>query len=83
MLPQRRILDSLKMYKIAEQVVRFIEETMQAWRVEMTAGEKRLALVKMQIGTFQWGCTITITICYSHDVIQTRALEMHSLIQTL
>ena len=35
MVPQ-----SLKMYKIPDQVVQFIKKTMQTWRVELTAGKK-------------------------------------------
>ena len=35
MVPQRWI--HFKMYKIPDQVVQFIEKTMQTWRVELTA----------------------------------------------
>ena len=38
------------MYKIPDEVIQFIEKT---WRVELTAGSKSLAVVKIQRGTFQ------------------------------
>ena len=40
------------MYKILDQVVQFIEKTMQTWRVELTAEGKGFA-VKIQRGIFQ------------------------------
>ena len=43
---------TLKMYKISDRVVQFIEETTQTWRVELTAGGKSLAEVKIQTGIF-------------------------------
>ena len=42
-----RILHSLKMYNIPDQVVQFIEKTMETWRVELTAGGKSLADAKI------------------------------------
>ena len=39
-VPQRWIIDCLKIYKIYNEVIKFIEETMKNWRVELTAGEK-------------------------------------------
>ena len=41
------------MYKIPDQVVEFIEKTMQTWRVEMTKKKKDLAEVKIQRSIFQ------------------------------
>ena len=41
------------MYKIPDQIVQFIEKTMQTWRVELTAGGQSLAEVKIQRGIFQ------------------------------
>ena len=43
-----------KMYKISNEVINFIEKTMKNWRVEMTAGGKSFAEVKIQRGMF-WG----------------------------
>ena len=40
MFPQSWILNGLKMYKISDEVVDFIEKTMKTWRVEWTAGGK-------------------------------------------
>ena len=39
--------------KIPDQIVQFIEKTMQTWRVELTAGGQSLAEVKIQRGVFQ------------------------------
>ena len=47
MVPQSWILHSLKMYKMPDQVVQFIEKTMQTWRVELTTGGKHFAEVKI------------------------------------
>ena len=41
------------MYKISDKVIKFIEETMKNWRVELTAGGKNFAEVKIQKGIFQ------------------------------
>ena len=41
------------MHKIPDQVVQFIEKTMETWGVELKAGEKSLAEVKIQRGIFQ------------------------------
>ena len=37
------------MYKIPEEVIKFIKETMKNWKMEMAAGRKTLAEVE-----FQW-----------------------------
>ena len=41
------------MYKISDEVIKFIEENMKNWRVELTARGKRLAEVKIRRGIFQ------------------------------
>ena len=41
------------MYKIPDQVLQFIEKTMQTWIVELAAGVQSLAEVKIQRGIFQ------------------------------
>ena len=41
------------MYKISEKILKFIEEAMKNGRVELTAGGKSLAGVKIQRGIFQ------------------------------
>ena len=50
---QSWIRDSLKMYKISDEVLKLIEETMKNWRMELTAGGKSLAEAKIQRGIFQ------------------------------
>ena len=42
-VPQRWIINCLKMYKISDEVINFIEKTMKTWRVELTTGGKGLA----------------------------------------
>ena len=41
------------MYKISDKVIMFIKETMEIWRMELTAGEKFLDEVKIPGGIFQ------------------------------
>ena len=53
MVPQSWILHCLKMYKISHEVINFIEQTMQTWRVELTAGGRSIAETKIQRGIFQ------------------------------
>ena len=52
-VPHGWIINSLKMYKISDEDIKFIDKTMKTWRVERTAGGKRLAEVKTQRGIFQ------------------------------
>ena len=40
MVSQSRIMDCLKMYKISDEVIKFIEKIKKNWRVELTAGGK-------------------------------------------
>ena len=42
-----------KLYKISDEVIKFIEKTMKNWRVKLTAGGKSLDVVKIQKGIFQ------------------------------
>ena len=53
MVPQSWILHCLKMYKISHEVINFIEQTMQTWRVELTAGGRSIAETKIQRVIFQ------------------------------
>ena len=53
MVSQSYMIDCLKMYKISDKVIKFIEETMKNWRVELTARGKSFAQVKIQGGIFQ------------------------------
>ena len=47
------IIDCFKIYKISDKVLKFIENTVENWRVELTAGGKSLAVLKIQRGIFQ------------------------------
>ena len=53
MVPQSWIINCLKMYKISDEVIKFLEKTRKTWRVEVTAGERSLAEAKIQRGIFQ------------------------------
>ena len=52
MVPQRWIINNLKMYKISHEIINFIEKTMKTWRVELTAGGRSLAEAKIQKDIF-------------------------------
>ena len=52
MVPQRWIINCLKMYKISDEVKKFIEKSMRTWRVELTAGGRSFAEAKIQSGIF-------------------------------
>ena len=52
-VPQRWIIHCLKMYKISHEVINIIEEIMQTWGVELTAGGRSLVETKIQRGIFQ------------------------------
>ena len=49
--------ESPKMYKISDEVIKFIEKTIRNWSVES------LAVVKIQKGFIPERCAIIITIC--------------------
>ena len=53
MVPQSWIINFLKMYKISDEVINFIEKTMKTWKVELTAGGRSLNEAKVQRGIFQ------------------------------
>ena len=50
---QSWILHFLKMYKIPNEIIKFIENTMKNWTVELTTEGKSFAEVKIQWGKFQ------------------------------
>ena len=43
----------LKMYKISHENINFIKKNMKTWTVELTAGGRSLAEIKIQMGIFQ------------------------------
>ena len=53
MVPHSWIINSLKMYKISDEVINFIDKTMKTWRVKLTAGGRRLAEPNIQRRIFQ------------------------------
>ena len=61
---------SLKIYKMYGEVIKFIENPMKNWRVELTAGGKNLSWGENSVSDLPGWCDITITICISNDAIQ-------------
>ena len=53
MVPHSWIINSLQMYKVSDEIINFIDKTMKTWRVELTAGGRKLAETKIQRGIFQ------------------------------
>ena len=53
MVSQSWIINCHKIYKISHEVINFIEENMKTWKMELTAGGRGLAEVKIQMCIFQ------------------------------
>ena len=53
MLHQSWIIHCLKMNKISLEVIKFMEKTIETWRMELTTGGKSSAIVKIRRGIFQ------------------------------
>ena len=70
MVPQSWIIDCLKMYKIYDEGIKFIENTMKKWKVKMTARRKSLTEMKI-LGDFPGRGGINITTCNCDHAIQT------------
>ena len=80
MVPQIWIIDSLKIFKVSDKVIKFIEKTMKSWKV--TAGGKSLTEVKIQRGIFQ-GDALSPLLCVIEMMpLCQNTYEMHRLIQT-
>ena len=50
MVPHSWIINCLKMNRISHEVINFIDKTMKTWRVEFTAGGRRLAEARSKGG---------------------------------
>ena len=53
MVPKSWTFLYLKMYKIPDEVIKFIQKTMETWRVKLTVGGKNLAELKIQRAIFK------------------------------
>ena len=53
MVPQSWIINCLKMYKISDEAINFIEKTMKTCRGKLTAGVRSFTETKIQRGVFQ------------------------------
>ena len=60
MVSQSWIINCLTMLKISAEVIKFIKNTIENWRVDLTAGVKSLAEVKLQRGIFQGDALSTL-----------------------
>ena len=56
MVSQSWIINCLKMYKISDEVINYIEKTMNNWRMKLIAEGKSLAKAKIQRSTFKIRC---------------------------
>ena len=65
MVQQSWIINCLKMYKISDEVINFIEKTMNTWRVELTTGGKSSS--ENSESYIPGRCIITITFSNSDD----------------
>ena len=52
-VPQNWIIDCFTVYKISSEVIRFIENTIDNWRVQLIVGGKNLAELKILREIFQ------------------------------
>ena len=60
MVMQSWIINCLKLYKISNKIIDFIEKTMRTWRVQLTAGGRNLAQAKIQRNIFQGDALSTL-----------------------
>ena len=79
MVPQSWIINCLKMYKISDEVINFIEKTMKTWRVELTTEWKSLAETKIQRGILQRNAQSPLLFIVA---MMPQTQKMHSRIQT-
>ena len=80
MVPQSWILHCFKTYKIPDKVKKFIEKTIETWKLKLTTGGK--SLVEDPERYIPRRCPITNTICNSDDdASQSHFQEMHRRIQ--
>ena len=77
MVLQSWIKSCLQIYRISDEIIKFIEKTMKTWRVELTAAGKSLAEAIIQRGIFQGEY-----IRNSDDTTQAHTQEMHRRIQS-
>ena len=70
------------MYLISDEVIKFIENTMENWKVELKAGGKKFSWGENFKRYLQERCAITITIYNSNDATELPTLKVHRGIQT-
>ena len=80
-VPQNWMINCYKMYKISHEVITFIEKTMKAWKVELTAGGRSLAEAKIQRGIFQRDALSPLVFIIAMMPLK-QSQKMHSRIQT-
>ena len=70
------------MYKISDKIINFIDKTMKTWRVELTAGGRKLAETKIQRGEFQGNTLSPLLFIIAMMPLNHILKKMHSRIQT-
>ena len=70
------IINSLKMYKISDEVINFIDKAMITWRVD--SRRKKNSGSKDSTRDFPKRCSITLTTHNCHDATQPHTQKMHS-----
>ena len=73
MVPQRWIIDCLKMYKVSDEDIKFIENTIENWRVKVIAVGKSLAERENPEMNLPGRSAITDTFCNSDDTNQSHS----------
>ena len=82
MVPQSWILYCLRIYKISDGLIKFMEKAMETRRIEMAVGGKKInRSIKPERHIPGWWL-ITITIFNSDDSTQSHAQGIHKWIQT-
>ena len=81
-VPQIRIINYLKMYKLFNDVIKFIEETMETIAIGSDSRRKMLSWDENPTRDLPARSAIVISSCYRNDAPQPHIQGMHRRIQT-
>ena len=65
------------MFKKSDEIIKSIEKIMKIWRLQRSAGGKKLSRGENPERDLPGRCAITITICNSDDTTESHTEEMH------
>ena len=82
MFPHSWIINSLKMYKISQEVIHFIDKNYENQESWIDNRRKKISWSKDPKRDFLRRCSITLTIHNCHDATKPHTQKMHSRIQT-